>query len=116
MKINFNKLQERLKPFEVNETKTRKLKDNSGTAKVIHYIWTHTPTAEIDFDSFTLKDVENATNEIENLPHFWHDTGESFICDPDNMLVLYDQILNLLYELPNSKNRKFLMEEDDFFI
>ncbi|NLP52179.1 hypothetical protein [Bacillus sp. RO1] len=116
MRVNFEKLQARLKPFEVKNKEKSEVEDRSGTAKAIHYIWTHTPTSEIDFDSFSVKDVQKAIDVLNELPLHWDDGGETFICDPDNLLMRYNTILSLMYSINKSKKKVYTKNEEDIFI
>ncbi|MCM3619712.1 hypothetical protein M3936_19260 [Sutcliffiella horikoshii] len=116
MRINFEKLQAGLKPFEVKNEERAKVEDCSGTAKAIHYIWTHTPTKEIDFDSFSVKDVRDAIDVINMLPLHWDEGGECFIADPENLLIRYDNILKVFYAMTESHKKKYKKDEEDIFI
>ncbi|MFE7064205.1 hypothetical protein ACFVAD_18910 [Sutcliffiella sp. NPDC057660] len=114
MKLNFETFANELKPFEVKEKKNQK--DYSKMIKVIHYLWTHTPTAEIDFDSFSVEDVSDAMDEMENLPFIWDEGHESFICDPYNKLVMYEHVTNVIYALVDSQEKRYVIEEEDIFL
>lgn len=114
MQFDFQKFREQLKPFKVEQHKKRK--DCKGYSNVIHYVWTHTPTSMVDFDSFTIRDVQAALTEMEFLPLHWDDSGEYFTCNPLNDFLVYDSQYDLFYGVANSKEKKFVLEDTDIFL
>jgi hypothetical protein len=114
MKFDISKFEANLQMFRKKEP--NKEVDQSGIVQVVKYIWNHQPTAEIDFDSFTVEDVEEVMEILEELPLLWNDGGEYFTCDPNNPFMIFDQISSVLFTLTNTPNKRFIFDEEDFFI
>lgn len=115
MKFNFDKFERGLKKYQVtlesNDTSNRK-----GISKVIEHVWLHSSTEIIDFDSFALEDVEDALDEMDEMPSVYDDGGEMFTCDPLNLFFVFDQLFDVCINLTNSKNKRFVLDDDDLFI
>lgn len=115
MKFDFDLFLTNLKPFEVKDAKQSK-DTQEGLVKVIEHVWMHSNTSEIDFNSFTLNDVQQALEVIHSLPLHWDDSGEQFTCDPRNPLMVVDSLTDVAWALKNTNKKRFLMEEDDLFL
>jgi len=115
MKFDFDKFENNLKQYEVKQ-ESKGTKNGSGLSKVIEHVWMHSSTESIDFDSFTLEDVEAALDEMDDIPAIYDDGGETFSCDPRNLFVVFDQLFCICFDLTNSKNKQFVLDDDDLFI
>jgi hypothetical protein len=115
MNFDFDKFVSNLKPYEIKE-ESKQINKGKGLSKVIEHVWLHTPTESIDFDSFTLDDVESAYDVMEEIPLVYDDGGEMFTCDPQNLFVVFDELFTICYDLVNSKNKHFVLDDDDLFI
>ncbi|PMC36239.1 hypothetical protein CJ195_15610 [Bacillus sp. UMB0899] len=110
-----------VKRFKLNLEKHRSLpikerKDTQGKTKVIEHVWLHSPTDSINFDSFTLQDIEDAMVEMARMPLVYDEGGEMFTCDPSNLFLVFDRLFSVCFDLTNTKNKKFVLEEDAIFL
>lgn len=95
-------------PIKVNKDK--------GVSIVIEHIWMHSSTSEIDFDSFSLDDIEVAFDEMNSLPLHFDEGGEVFTCNHNNLFMILDVLSDICYKMTNFTNKRFVFEEDDLFL
>ncbi|WP_209124377.1 hypothetical protein [Alkalihalobacillus sp. BA299] len=115
MNFDFDKFVSNLKQYEVKE-ELNEPNDKKGLSKVIEHVWLHSSTDSINFDSFTLEDVEAALEEMDEIPLVYDDGGEMFTCDPHNLFFVFEQLFGVCFDLTNSKNKQFVLDDDDLFI
>ncbi|WP_066412914.1 hypothetical protein [Sutcliffiella cohnii] len=116
MDFDFEKFIKNLKPYEKNKEKEKDKTDCNGFSRVIRHVWLHDNTSSIDFDSFTLSDVENAMDAMDVLPFSYDDGGENFTCDPENPFMQFDSLYDLSVYMNNVLTKQFSMDKDDIFI
>lgn len=114
MKFNIETFERNLKKHKVSNLETVKITE--GISKVIDHVWQHSPTGSVDFDSFTLEDVANVMEEMSQMPLVYDEGGEMFTCDPSNLFFVYDKVFKVCFDLTNSENKKYELDEDDMFI
>jgi hypothetical protein len=108
--------------FLSNLTRLSKEKDEENNKKkscmgiVLKHMWYHDHHSEVNFEKFSLQDIKDAKEEVSVLPLQWDDSGESFICNPSNALVIIDQLSDIPDSFIGSKNKIFKIEEDDIFL
>ncbi len=110
MDISITKLQK-----ELCKRQSKSKSNSTGYGKVILNLWNLEDAMNIDFDAFTLEDIENAIEEFHHLPmdSQW---DEDFICDPNNDFVTCFNQRELIYSFIENKQKKYLPYKDDIFI
>ncbi|QCJ45484.1 hypothetical protein FAY30_26455 (plasmid) [Bacillus sp. S3] len=112
MKIDFYKLEENLQKHKV----TGKFSSSDwGVAKVIQYVWNHTDTRHVNFDSFSLDEGLRAFYEFYTLPHSDDEiTAADKLAMKGNMWEINANVDNLIAEMTRYENRVYEQDEEDF--
>ncbi len=116
MKFDGGLFIKQLKQYEVSKEDNKKYRTNKGFSKALEHVWFHTPTSNVNFDEFTVEDVEDVLGEMELMPYIFDEGGETFVCDPGNRFVIFDQLFDVFYKLNNYPNKQYYQDEDDLFI
>lgn len=112
MKIDFKKFEENLQQYRV--TDIPKASDH-GVCKAIQYVWNHTDTKEVDFDSFTMTEGLRALYELYFLPHSDDQiTPSDRLAMKDNFWEINANIDNVILALHRNENKVFEEDEADF--
>ncbi|RHW35982.1 hypothetical protein D1B31_18000 [Neobacillus notoginsengisoli] len=112
MKIELTKLEKNLQEFKVTEQSKH---SDWGVSKVIQYIWNHTDTRAVNFNSFTLDDGLRAFYEFYTLPHSDDElTAADELAIKGNMWEINANIENTLYALVKCNNKVFEEDDTDF--
>ncbi|MFD1736264.1 hypothetical protein ACFSCX_06755 [Bacillus salitolerans] len=114
MNFSIEKLCEELQKYKKKEESLET--EQLGFPQVVKYVWEDTSTTNIDFDSFTIEDVNKASYELAAIPLQWDDGGENFTCDPTNAYMQYHLISEVLWTMLNTEQKRYLPDKDDFFI
>lgn len=110
MKIDFQTFEEGLKPFKVDKFEGKEI----GIAKVIQYVWNHTSTKNVDFNSFTLNDAKRAFWDFYLLPTHEDEPSAFEIAETEeNIWAINNLVDTYIYHLVQNKN-KIYENEDDF--
>lgn len=113
MKIDFYKVEKLLEPYKQIKKQTSEKKEE-GVAKVIQYVWNHTPTKKVDFDSFNLNGGLRAFYEFYFLPHYDDEmTQADLVSIKDNLWEINAAWDDLIYSLTKCNNKVY-ENEDDF--
>lgn len=112
MKIDFKKLENNLQKHKVTEKSSI---GDWGVSKVIQYVWNHTDTKKVNFDSFTLNDGLRAFYEFYTLPHSDDEiTAADRLAIKGNMWEINANIDNLIAAMVRNENRVFEQDDEDF--
>lgn len=113
MDFDINKFARNIQQHNV---KNKKIDEQRGMVNVINHYMNHDEVLDIDFNSFSIKDVLLAFKAMECLPIHYED-DEYFIADPNNPFMLFKQIDSAIYKLAISKDKLYEKEKDEeFFI
>lgn len=112
MKIDFKKFEKNLQEFKVTE----KPKSNDlGVSKVIQYVWNHTDTRNVNFDSFTLNEGLRAFYEFYTIPHSDDEiTDADKLAIRDNMWEINANIDNVIADMARNDSKVYVEDEADF--
>lgn len=107
--------------FEANLEKrnraSKEAKDLSGFVNTIRYVWNHYPVEEIDFNSFSYRDVLDTIQAMEELPLTQvADSEEVFYVDTSNPFMQYNRIEDTIARLFHHKNKLFYSDDEILFI
>lgn len=103
--------------LEERNQASKEIKDLSGFINAIRIVWNHYPIEDIDFNSFSYKDVVSTLEAMEELPLTnVDDSEEVFYVDPHNPFMEYARIENTIARLFHHKNKQFHSNDEILFI
>lgn len=105
------------KLIEEKDTSKKGYKDQTGFFKCAYTLWNHLEINEVDFNSFTFKDVTDVIEDIESMLMVPTDDGEEvFMLDPSCAFVHLTEVENAVAHLYRSKKKTFIEDEELLFI
>lgn len=120
-KFSILAFQEQLQPYRVPDKveQIKKVQNELGISRVIQYVWNHSPTNQVNFDSFTLDNLKVAMDFMAFAPTI-EDEDADYVEEvqtsesDSNIWEIYNEMSTIIYYLTRIKGR--IYETDDDFI